>query len=33
VRARPPLRDAYRARLARDGVELSWPAAVRRSLA
>ncbi|HEX7300796.1 MAG TPA: FAD-dependent oxidoreductase [Solirubrobacteraceae bacterium] len=29
VRARPALRDAFRERLARDGVELSWPAAVR----
>jgi hypothetical protein len=31
VRARPAMREAYRARLARDGVELSWPPAVRRS--
>jgi hypothetical protein len=30
VRARPVLRDAYRDVLARDGIELSWPAAVRR---
>lgn len=31
VRARPALRDAYRDVLAREGVELSWPAAVRRA--
>jgi hypothetical protein len=30
VRADAALRDAYRAGLARDGVQLSWPAAVRR---
>jgi hypothetical protein len=30
VRADAELRDAYRAGLVRDGVELSWPAAVRR---
>ena len=33
VRARPALRDAFRAVLARDGVELSWPAAVTRGRA
>ena len=33
VRARPALCDAYRERLARDGVELSWPGAVRRPAA
>jgi glycine/D-amino acid oxidase-like deaminating enzyme len=31
VRARPVLCEAYRAQLARDGVELSWPAAARRT--
>jgi hypothetical protein len=30
VRADVKLRDAYRAGLGRDGVQLSWPAAVRR---
>ncbi len=31
VHARPALRDAYRDVLARDGIELSWPAAARRA--